>query len=146
MQRAQRKCECLCQEKEEKKEYLKQCRYEMAYCQNYLNKQSPGEAPEWAAFTLGELPHQLTTLTVDPLPHAEGPTPSEGQDPPTSDDVEMQDDTLQGAVGGKGATGGASPVSKEDEALLNEVEMPQTQVISEMKNLTILSPSNLTLS
>ena len=58
----------------------------------------------------------------------------------------MQDDTLQGAVGGKGATGGASPVSKEDEALLNEVEMPQTQVISDMRNLTVCSPSNPTLS
>ena len=119
VQCAQRKYDCLCQEKEEKKEYLKQCRYEMAYCQHYLNKQPPGEAPEWAAFTLGELPHQLTTPTVEPLPHAEGPTPSEGQDPPTGDDVEMQDDALQGAVGGEGATGGASPISKEDEDLLN---------------------------
>ena len=94
VQYAQRKYECLCQEKEEKQEYLKQCRYEMAYCQHYLNKQPPGEAPEWAAFTYGELPHQLTTLTVEPLPHAEGPTPSKGQDPPTGDDVEMQDDAL----------------------------------------------------
>ena len=49
-------------------------------------------------------------------------------------------------MGGRGATGGASPVNKEDEALLNEVEMPQTQVISEMRNLTVHSPSNPTLS
>ena len=76
MQHAQRKCECLNQEKEEKEEYLKQCRYDIAYCQHYLDKQPPGEVPEWAAFTLGELPHQLITLTVDPLPHAEGPAPS----------------------------------------------------------------------
>ena len=58
VQCAQRKCECLQQEKEEKEEYLKQCRYEVAYCQHYLDKQPPGEAPEWAAFALGELPHQ----------------------------------------------------------------------------------------
>ena len=75
VQHAQRKYKHLCQEKEEKKEYLKQCRYEMAYCQHYLNKRPLGEAPEWAAFTLGELPHELTTLTVEPLPHAEGPYP-----------------------------------------------------------------------
>ena len=118
----------------------------MAYCQHYLDKQPPGEAPEWAAFTLGELPHQLTTLTVEPLPCAEGPTPSEGQDPSTGDDVEMQDNALQGAVGGRGATGGASSISKEDKALLNEVETPQTQVISEMRSLTVRSPSNPTLS
>ena len=144
VQRAQRKCECLSQEKEEKEEYLKQCRYDMAYCQHYLDKQPLGEAPEQAALTLGELPHQLTTLTVDPLPHAEGPMPSGGQDPSTSKDVEMQDDALQGAVGGGGATGGASPISKEDETLLNKVKMPQPQVISEMRNLTIHSPSNPT--
>ena len=111
-----------------------------------LHKQPLGEAPEWAAFTLGDLPHQLTTLTVDPLPHAEGPMPSGGQDPSTGKDVEMQGDTLQGAVGSGGATGGASPISKEDKALLNEVKMPQTQVISEMRNLTIHSPFNPTLS
>ena len=146
MQCAQRKCERLSQEKQEKEEYLKQCRYDMAYCQHYLDKRPPGEAPEWAAFTLGELPHQLTTLTVEPLPHAEGPTPSEGQDPSTGKDVGMQDDVLQGAVGSRGATGGASPVSEEDEALLNKVETPQTQVISEMRNLTICSPSNPTSS
>ena len=33
-------------------------------------------------------------------------------------DVEMQDDTPQEAVGGEGATGGVSPINKEDEALL----------------------------
>ena len=38
VQRAQRKYECLCQEKEEKEEYLKECRYKMAYCQHYLDK------------------------------------------------------------------------------------------------------------
>ena len=83
---------------------------------------------------------------MEPLPHAEGPIPSEGQDLPTGDDVEMQDDTLQGAVGGKGATGGASPISKEDKDLLNKEEMPQTQVISDMKNLTVRLPSNPTSS
>ena len=118
----------------------------MAYCQHYLDKQPLGEAPEQAAFALGELPHQLTTLTVEPLPHAEGSMPSQGQDLSTGDDVEMQDDALRGAVGGRGVTGGASPISKEDEALLNEVEMPQTQVISEMRNLTVHSPSNPTSS
>ena len=79
---------------------------------------------------------------MDPLPHVEGSVSPGDQDPSTSKDVEMQDNALQGAVGGGGATGGASPISKEDEALLNEVEMPQTQVISEMRNLTICSPSN----
>ena len=126
VQRAQRKCERLQHEKEEKEEYLKQCRYDMAYCQHYLDKQPPGEAPEWAAFALGELPHQPTIPTVDPLPHAEGSTPSRGQHPSISEDVEMQDDAPQGAVGGKGATGGVSPINKEDKALLDEVEMPQT--------------------
>ena len=37
VQHAQRKCECLSHEKEEKEEYLKQCRYDMAYCQHYLD-------------------------------------------------------------------------------------------------------------
>ena len=58
----------------------------------------------------------------------------------------MQDEVLQGAVGGVGATGGASPVTQEDEELLNEVDTPQTQVISDIKNLTVCSPSNPTLS
>ena len=118
----------------------------MAYCQHYLDKWPPGEAPEWAAFTLEALPYQLTTLTVESLPHVEGPTPSGGQDPSTGKDVEMQDDALQGVVGGRGVTGGASLISKEDEALLNKVETPQTQVISEMRNLTVHSPSNPTSS
>ena len=122
IQHAQRKYDHLCQEKKDKNEYLKQCRYEMAYCQHYLDWQPPGEAPEQAAFTLSELPHQLTSPTVEPLPHTEEPTPPEDQDPPASDDVEMQDDSLQGAVGSEGATAGASPVSKEDKALLNEEE------------------------
>ena len=83
---------------------------------------------------------------MDPLPCVEGSAPPGGQDPFTGEDVEMQDDALQGAVGGGGATGGASPISKEDKGLLNEVETPQTQVISEMRNLTICSPSNPTSS
>ena len=41
VQCTQRKCECLQQEKEEKEEYLKQCRYDMAYCQHYLDKWPP---------------------------------------------------------------------------------------------------------
>ena len=118
----------------------------MAYCQHYLDRQPPGEAPEQAAFTLGELPHQLTTPIVELLPHAEEPTSSRDQDPLTGDDMEMQDDSLQGAIDGKGATGGASPISKEHEALLNEEEMPQTQVISEMQNLLVGSPTNTTPS
>ena len=69
-------------------------------------------------------------------PQPEEPTPPEDQNPPSKEDVEMQDDTLQGAVGGERATGGASPVSRKDEALLNdEPQTPQTQVISEMQNL-----------
>ena len=146
IQHAQRKYNHLCQEKVDKEEYLKQCRYERAYCQHYLDQQPPGEAPEWAAFTLGELPHQLTSATVELLPHTEEPTPPEGQDPQPNDDVEMQDNSLQGAIGGEGAIGGASPVSKEDKALLNEEEMPQTQVISEMQNLSVGSPANPTPS
>ena len=134
VQHAQRKCECLQQEKKEKEEYLKQCRYEVAYCQHYLDKWSPGEAPEWAAFTLGELPHQPVTPTVDPLPVAEGSAPSGSQNPTTGKDVEMQDDIPLGAVGGD------SPVNKEDEALLDKEETPHTQVISDMRNLTVHSP------
>ena len=113
VQHAQRKCECLQHEKEEKEEYLKQCRYDMAYCQHYLDKRPPREAPEWAAFALGELPHQPTTPMMDPLPRAEGSTPSRGQHPSVGKDVEMQDDAPQGAVGGKEATGGVSPINKE---------------------------------
>ena len=71
---------------------------------------------------------------------------SGGQNPSADEDVEMQDDAPQGAVGGKGATGGVSLINKEDEALLDEVEMPQTQVISDMRNLTVHSPSNPTSS
>ena len=146
MQCAQRKCECLQQEKEEKEEYLKQCKYEVAYCQHYLDKRPPGEASEQAAFALGELPHQPITPTVDPLPSAEGSMSSGSQNPTVGEDVEMQDDTPQGAVGGEGATGGVSPINKENEALLDEVETPQTQVISDMRNLMIHSPSNPTSS
>ena len=118
----------------------------MAYCQHYLDKRPPGEAPEWAAFALGELPHQPITPMVDPLPSADGSTSSGNQNPTVGEDVEMQDDTSQGAVGGEGATGGVSPINKEDKALLDEVETPQTQVISDMRNLTVRSPSNPTSS
>ena len=146
VQRAQRKCKCLQQEKKEKEEYLKQCRYEVVYCQHYLDKQPPGEAPEWAAFALGELPHQPITPTVDPLPGTEGSASLGSQNPTMGKDVEMQDDIPFGAVGGEGATGGDSPVNKEDEALLDEEEMPHTQVISDMRNLMVHSPPNPTLS
>ena len=146
VQCAQRKCEHLQQEKKEKEEYFKQCRYEVAYCQHYLDKQPLGEAPEWAAFTLGELPHQLVTPTVDPLPGTEGSASSGSQNPTMGEDVQMQDDIPLGAVGGEGATGGDSPVNKEDKALLNGKEMSQTQVISDMRNLTVCSPPNPTLS
>ena len=114
----------------------------MVYCQYYLDKWPPGEAPEWAAFTLGELPHQPVTPMVDPLPGTEGSAHSGSQNPTTGKDVEMQDDIPLGAVGGEGATGGDSPVNKEDEALLDEEEMPQTQVISDMRNLMVCSPPN----
>ena len=146
VQHAQRKCECLQQEKKEKEEYLKQCRYEVAYCQHYLDKWPLGEAPEWAAFTLGELPHQPVTPTMDPLSGTEGSASSGSQNPTMGEDVEMQDDIPLGAVGGKGATGGDSPVNKEDQALLDEEETPQTQVISDMRNLTVCSPPNPTPS
>ena len=146
VQCAQRKCECLQQEKKEKEEYLKQCRYEMAYCQHYLDKQPLEEAPEWAAFTLGELSHQPITPMVDPLPGTEGSAFSGSQNPTMGKDVEMQDDTPLGAVGGEGATGGVSPVNKEDKALLDEEETPQTRVISDMRNLTVRSPPNPTSS
>ena len=146
VQCSQRKCDRLKQEKEEKEEYLKQCRYEVAYCQHYLEKWPLGEAPEWAAFTLGELPHQPVTPMVDPLPGTEGSASSGSQNPTMGEDVEMQDDIPLGAVGGEGATGGDSPVNKEDEALLDKEEMPQTQVVSDMRNLTVHSPSNPTTS
>ena len=146
VQCAQRKCERLQQEKKEKEEYLKQCRYEVAYCQHYLDKQPPGEAPEQAAFALEELPYQPVTPMVDPLPGTEGSASSGSQNPTMGEDVEMQDDIPLEAVGGEGATGGDSPVNKEDKALLNEEETPQTQVISDMRNLTVRSPPNPTPS
>ena len=46
IQCAQRKHECLCQEQKDKEEFLKECKYQMAYCQHYLAQQPPGEAPE----------------------------------------------------------------------------------------------------
>ena len=85
----------------------------MAYCQHYLYKRPLGEAPEWAAFTLGELPHQLITPTVDPLPGTEGSASSGSQNPTMGKDVEMQDDTPLGAVGGEGATGGVAQSTKK---------------------------------
>ena len=45
-QHAQRKCECLNTELQEKEEFIKQCRYEIAYCQHYLAQWPLGEAPE----------------------------------------------------------------------------------------------------
>ena len=45
-QHAQRKCECLNTELREKEEFIKQCKYEIAYCQHYLAWQPLGEAPE----------------------------------------------------------------------------------------------------
>ena len=142
VQHTQRKCNHLQQEKKEKEEYLKQCRYEMAYCQHYLDKRPLGEAPEWAAFTLGELPHQPVSPMMDPLPGTKESVASGSQNPAMGEDMEIQDDIPLGAVGGEGATGGTSPVNKEDEALLDEEEMPQTQVISDMRNLTVRSPPN----
>ena len=118
----------------------------MAYCQHYLDKRPLGEAPEWAAFALGELPHQPVTPTVDPLPGTEESVSSESQNPTTEEDVEMQDDTPSGAMGGEEATGGNSPVNEEDKALLDKLEAPQTQVVSDMKNLTVCSPTNPALS
>ena len=146
VQHAQQKYECLCTERDEKREYLKQCRYEIAYCEHYLDRQPPAEALEWAAFTLEGIPPQLNPLTVEPLPQGEGTPPLTGQNPLMEEDVEMQDEALQGAVGGAGATSVASPITQEDEELLNEVDIPQTQVISDMKNLIMRSPSNPTSS
>ena len=45
VQCTQRKCECLQQEKKEKEEYLKQCRYEVVYCQHYLDKRLQNGQP-----------------------------------------------------------------------------------------------------
>ena len=148
VQRTQRKCDCLQQEKKEKEEYLKQCRYEVAYCQHYLDKQPPGAAPEWAAITLGELPHQPASPTMDSLPGTKELASTGSQNLAMGEDIEMRDDIPLGAVGGEGATGGTSLVNKEDEALLDEEEMPQTQeqVIRDMRNLTVCSPPNPTPS
>ena len=79
---------------------------------------------------------------VDPLPGTEGSASSGSQNLATGEDMEMQDDIPLGAVGGEGATGGTSPVNKEDEALLDKEETPQTQVISDMRNLMVHSPPN----
>ena len=92
------------------------------------------------------IPPQLNPLTVEPLPQDEKTPPLTGQNPSMEEDVEMQDKVLQGTVGGIGATSGASPITQEDEELLNEIDMPQMQVISDMKNLTMRSPSNPTSS
>ena len=46
IQHAQRKYEHLSQEQKEKEEFLKQCKYQMAYCQLYLAWWPPGEALE----------------------------------------------------------------------------------------------------
>ena len=82
-----------------------------------------------------------------PLPQVEESTPPGDQNPPSNKDVEMQDDTLQIAVGGEGAVGGnASPINKEEDEMLDEPQMPHTQVISEMQNLSVGSPANLTQS
>ena len=118
----------------------------MAYCQHYLDKRPPGEAPEQAAFTLGELPHQPVTPMVDPLLSTEGSASSGSQNPAMGEDMEMQDDIPLRAVVGEGATGGDSPVDEEDKALLDEEETPQTQVISDMRNLMVCSPPNPTPS
>ena len=118
----------------------------MVYCQHYLDERPLGEAPEWAAFALGELHHQPITPMEDPLPDTEGSTSPGSQNPTTGKDVEMQDDTPLGAVGGEGATGGVSPVNSKDKALLDGVETPQTQVISDMRNLWVHAPSNPTPS
>ena len=146
VQCAQQKYERLCRDGDKRKEYLKQCRYEIVYCEHYLDRQPPAEAPEWAVFALEGISPHLNPLTVKPLPQGEGTPPPTGQNPLMEEDVEMQDEALQGAVGGRGATSGASPITQEDEELLNEEDTPQTQVISNMKNLTVCSPSNPTSS
>ena len=76
-----------------------------------------------------------------PLPQAEESTPQGDQDPTSNEDVEMRDDTLQGAKGGS-----TSPVNKEEDDMLDEPPMPQTQVINGMPNLSVGSPANLTQS
>ena len=56
--------------------------------------------------------------------------------------MEMQDDPPQGKL--QGATGGVpSPIRKEEEDMLNE---PQTQVTTEMANLSVGLPSDTTES
>ena len=80
-----------------------------------------------------------------PLPQAEESTPPSDQNPPSNEDVEMQDNALQGAMGGEGAVGGnTSPVNKEEDEMLDEPQTPHTQVISEMQNLSVGSPANTT--
>ena len=145
VQRAQRKCECLQHEKEEKEEYLKQCRYDMAYCQHYLDKLPPGEAPEWPAFALGALPHQPTTPTVDPLPCAEGSMPSGGQHPSSSEDVEMQDEAPQGAVAAKEPLVESAPLTRKTRLCSTRLRC-LGRVIGDMRNLMVCSPSNPTSS
>ena len=76
-----------------------------------------------------------------PLSQTEESTPQGDQDPPSNKDVEMWDDTLQGAEGGS-----TSPVNKEEDDMLDEPLTPQTQVISEMQNLSVGSHANLTQS
>ena len=75
----------------------------------------------------------------NPLPPAEEPSPpQEDRDLPTGENVEMQDDPPQGEP--QGTVGGvSSPITKEEEDMLN---VPQTQVPTEMANLLVGSPSD----
>ena len=45
IQHAYRKHKHLCQEQKDKEEFLKECKYQMVYCQHYLAWWPPGEAP-----------------------------------------------------------------------------------------------------
>ena len=128
-----------------KKEHINQFKYDIAYCQHYLAQQPPSEAPECAAFTLGEEQFQLHPPTMEnPLPSAGESSLQEACDTTVGEDIEMQD-TQPGTPHTRdpqGATGGAaSPISHEDEALLND---SPTGVTTNMANLSVPSPNNIT--
>ena len=61
---------------------------------------------------------------MEPHPQDEEPPPLEGQDPPTGNNVEMQDDTPKGQWAAKEPLVEPAPSPKEDEELLSEEEMP----------------------
>ena len=94
VQHAQRKYEHLCQEKEKKRRVPQTMQVQIGILPTLSGQTASGRGSRTGNFCLGRVPHQLTTITVEPLPRAEGSTPSEGQDLSTGDDMEMQDNAL----------------------------------------------------